>query len=227
MAEEGEIMRFGTIKGVFVPTLLTILGVIMYLRLGWVVGSVGLLGAWIIIILAFTITTTTALSMASIISNMQIGPGGAYSIISRSLGLEIGGSIGVPLYFSLAFSVVLYIFGFREGVRFLYPSLPPLLVDLLVFGTISLIVFFSTDIAFRIQYLILVLIAVSLVSIFAAGMGAAPSFTLELPAGGGTFWAVFAVFFPAATGIMAGVNMSGELETPRRSITIGTLAAIA
>ena len=227
MPEEGEIVRFGTIKGVFVPTLLTILGVIMYLRLGWVVGSVGLLGAWIIILLAFTITTTTALSMASIISNMQIGPGGAYSIISRSLGLEIGGSIGVPLYFSLAFSVVLYIFGFREGVRFLYPALPPVLVDLLVFGTISLIVFVSTDIAFRIQYLILGLIAASLVSVFAAGLGAAPSFTLELPAGGGTFWAVFAVFFPAATGIMAGVNMSGELATPRKSITTGTLAAIA
>ncbi|MBN1454797.1 MAG: Na-K-Cl cotransporter [Methanomicrobia archaeon] len=229
IAREGDqvdIHKFGTVKGVFVPTLLTILGVIMYLRLGWVVGNVGLLGAWIIILLAFIITTTTALSMASIISNIQIGPGGAYSIISRSLGLEIGGSIGVPLYFSLAFSVVLYIFGFREGLRFLFPAFPPLLIDLLVFGTVAVIIFFSTDVAFRIQYLILGLIAASLISIFAAGMVMAPDFAIHLPPENVSFWTVFAVFFPAATGIMAGANMSGELKTPRKSITTGTLWAI-
>ena len=229
IAREGDqvdIHKFGTVKGVFVPTLLTILGVIMYLRLGWVVGNVGLLGAWIIILLAFIITTTTALSMASIISNIQIGPGGAYSIISRSLGLEIGGSIGVPLYFSLAFSVVLYIFGFREGLRFLFPASPPLLIDLLVFGTIAVIIFFSTDVAFRIQYLILGLIAASLISVLAAGMGTVPDFVIHLPPENVSFWTVFAVFFPAATGIMAGANMSGELKNPRKSITVGTLWAI-
>jgi len=112
-------VKFGMFKGVFVPTLLTILGVIMYLRLGWVVGNVGLLGAWTIILIAFAITTTTALSMSSIISNIRIGAGGAYSIISRSMGLEIGGSIGVSLYLSLALSVALYIFGFRAGLQFL------------------------------------------------------------------------------------------------------------
>jgi len=68
-----EIIKFGMVKGVFVPTLLTILGVIMYLRLGWVVGITGLLGAWTIILIAFAITTTTALSMSSIISNIRIG----------------------------------------------------------------------------------------------------------------------------------------------------------
>ena len=114
-----EMVKFGMFKGVFVPTLLTILGVIMYLRLGWVVGNVGLLGAWTIILIAFAITTTTALSMSSIISNIRIGAGGAYSIISRSMGLEIGGSIGVSLYLSLALSVALYIFGFRAGLQFL------------------------------------------------------------------------------------------------------------
>jgi solute carrier family 12 sodium/potassium/chloride transporter 2 len=227
MAEqEGEIRKFGLIKGVYVPTLLTIVGVIMYLRLGWVVGMVGLLGAWIIILLAFTITTATALSMASILSNMRIGPGGVYSIISRSLGLEIGGSIGVPLYFSLTFSVVLYIFGFREGVHFLLPNLSSVIIDLFVFALIAGIVFFSTDLAFRVQYGILALILASLVSIFAAGLGAGPSFVFQEPPAGESFWFVFAVFFPAATGIMAGANMSGELTDPRRSITFGTLGAI-
>ncbi|GEM_PF-3836089 len=64
--------KFGMVSGVFIPTLLTILGVIMFLRLGWVVGSVGLVGSWVIIGIAFLITATTALSMSSIITNMKI-----------------------------------------------------------------------------------------------------------------------------------------------------------
>jgi amino acid transporter len=164
------------VTGVYVPTLLTILGVIMYLRLGWVVGSVGLAGCWLIIAIAFTITTTTTLSMASIISNIRIGPGGAFSIITRSLGIEIGGSIGVPFYIAMAFSVVLYIFGFREGFLMLFPSVPSLLVDLIIFVIVFGIVFFSTDIAFRLQYLIVAIMIASLISIVGAGMTSVPSF---------------------------------------------------
>jgi len=222
----GEIVKFGMFKGVFVPTLLTILGVIMYLRLGWVVGNTGLLGAWTIIIIAFAITTATALSMSSIISNIRIGPGGAYSIISRSMGLEIGGSVGVPLYLSLALSVALYIFGFRAGIQFLYPDLSPLLIDFLVFAVLFVIVFLSTDLAFRIQYFILAVIIGSLISIFAAFPPAPPLYDFVASPPDISFWVVFAVFFPAATGIMAGANMSGELKNPRRDIPAGTLLAI-
>jgi solute carrier family 12 sodium/potassium/chloride transporter 2 len=225
--QTAEIRKFGMLKGVFVPTLLTILGVIMYLRLGWVVGNVGLLGAWLIILIAFFITTATALSMSSIVSNMRIGPGGAYSIISRSLGLEIGGSIGVPLYLSLALSMALYIFGFRAGVLYLFPDISPLLIDLAIFGILFIIVFVSTDIAFRVQYGILAIIIGSIVSVVAAGIVEPPSFAFSQPPPGTDFWMVFAVFFPAATGIMAGANLSGELKDPRRSIPIGTLGAIA
>ena len=221
-----EPVRFGMVTGVYVPTLLTILGVIMYLRLGWVVGSVGLAGCWLIIAIAFTITTTTTLSMASIISNIRIGPGGAFSIITRSLGIEIGGSIGVPFYIAMAFSVVLYIFGFREGFLMLFPTLPSLLVDLILFAVVFSIVFFSTDIAFRLQYLIVAIMIASLISIVGAGMTSAPSFEFSTFSSDTSFWVVFAVFFPAATGIMAGANMSGELSNPRKSIPIGTLAAI-
>jgi solute carrier family 12 sodium/potassium/chloride transporter 2 len=224
--EEKEIRKFGMFQGVFVPTLLTILGVILYLRLGWVVGNVGVIGAWAIIFIAFTITTATALSMSSLVSNIRIGPGGAYSIISRSMGLEIGGSIGVPLYLSLAFSVALYIFGFREGMQYIFPDLSPLLIDLAVFAVTFGIVVASTRIAFRIQYAILAIIIVSLVSVFAAGWGTGTGASLLQPPEGVSFWVVFAVFFPAATGIMAGANMSGELKNPRRAIPIGTLSAI-
>jgi amino acid transporter len=221
-----EETRFGMLTGVYVPTLLTIIGVIMYLRLGWVVGSVGLLGSWLIIVVAFSITTTTALSMASIISNIRIGSGGAFSIITRSLGIEIGGSIGVPFYLSMTLSVVLYIFGFREGLLFLFPELSSLLVDFIVFAVVFGIVLFSTDIAFRLQYLILAILICSLFVIVGSGLHATPSFEFSPISSENSFWIVFAVFFPAATGIMAGANMSGELENPRKSIPIGTLAAI-
>ncbi|HQV34381.1 MAG TPA: hypothetical protein PKV71_21000, partial [Calditrichia bacterium] len=101
--------KFGTFGGVFSPTVLTILGVIMYLRLGWVVGNAGLLGVIAIIFLAKSITVCTSLSLASITTNIKIGAGGAYSIIAKSLGLETGGSVGIPFYVSQTLSAALYI----------------------------------------------------------------------------------------------------------------------
>lgn len=218
--------KFGTLSGVFVPTLLTILGVILFLRLGWVVGQVGLLGAWIVIGLAFFITGITALSMSSIITNMKIGPGGAYSIIARSLGMEVGGSIGVPLYLSLALSMVMYIFGFREGLRMLFPQYSPLLIDLVIFAVLFLIVFISTSFAFKLQYVVLAVVIGAIVSFMIAGVSFDVSYQMTQPRTEGSFWIVFAVFFPAATGILAGANMSGELKDPRHAIPVGTLSAI-
>lgn len=122
--------KFGTFQGVFTPTVLTILGVIMYLREGWVVGNAGLVGAIGIILLASAITFFTSLSMSSITTNIRIKAGGAFSIISQSLGLEAGGAIGIPLYLAQAFAVAMYIFGFREGWQWLFPSHSALLVDL-------------------------------------------------------------------------------------------------
>ena len=227
VSEESEgNTKFGTLSGVFVPTLLTILGVILFLRLGWVVGQVGLLGAWIVIGLAFFITGITALSMSSIITNMKIGPGGAYSIIARSLGMEVGGSIGVPLYLSLALSMVMYIFGFREGLRMLFPQYSPLLIDLVIFAVLFLIVFISTSFAFKLQYVVLAVVIGAIVSFMIAGVSFDVSYQMTQPRTEGSFWIVFAVFFPAATGILAGANMSGELKDPRHAIPVGTLSAI-
>ena len=230
--------KFGTFAGVYVPTLLTILGVIMYLRLGWVVGNAGILGGLIIILLAFTITAATGLAMSSFTTNIRIGAGGAYSIISQSLGLEVGGSVGIPLFLAQALAITLYVFGFREGWQFLFPDHPALLVDVVVFGVIVAIAYKSAEAAFKIQYVILGIVALSLVSVgIAAATGSMQyelgeiqvwgSFPGEPPYFDGTsFWVVFAVFFPAATGIMAGLNMSGDLKNPRRAIPIGTMAAI-
>ena len=228
---------FGTLTGVFVPTLLTILGVIMYLRLGWVVGNAGIFGGVLIIMLSVGITLATGLSLSSIATNTRLEAGGPYAIISKSLGLEVGGSVGVPLYLSQALAVAMYVFGFREGWHWIFPHHPALLVDLGLFCVIFLIAYISARFAFQIQYLVMAVIAGSIIAV----LGNLDVWTStvkitwwgEFPGAresgfvGTNFWVVFAVFFPAATGIMAGANMSGELKDPRRAIPAGTLGAIA
>ncbi|WP_111682591.1 amino acid permease [Winogradskyella tangerina] len=233
------IKKFGTFGGVFTPTLLTILGVIMYLRLGWVVGNAGLLGAWLIILISFVITLCTALSMSAITTNIRIGAGGAYAIVSQALGLEVGGSLGIPRYISQALAVTMYIFGFREGWLGIFPDHNAFLVDLIVFASLFTIAYISANLAIKTQYLIMGIIIISFMSIVIAAydgsMQKSISDTLswgsfkgsvENGFSGSSFWIVFAVFFPAATGIMAGANMSGELKDPKKSIPTGTLWAI-
>ena len=233
-----EDKKFGTFTGVFLPTLLTILGVIMYLRLGWIVGNAGLIGSIVIILIAIAITTATSLSMSSITTNIRIGSGGAFSIISQSLGLEIGGSIGIPLYLSQTLAVVMYIFGFREGWLRIFPDHNAFLVDIITFAALFIIAYLSAGLAFRIQYLIMAVVFLSLASMFGTffmgDLHYQPvvywgDFLGEKETGfaGTNMWAVFAVFFPAVTGIMAGANMSGELKDPKKSIPLGTLSAVA
>lgn len=234
-----ERKKFGTFGGVFTPTLLTILGVIMYLRLGWVVGNAGIGGSVLIILLAFGITLCTGLSMSSIATNIRIGAGGAYAIVSQSLGLEVGGSLGIPRYISQALAITLYIFGFREGWLWVFPNHPAFLIDLVVFLLVWGIAYKSADLAIKTQYGIMAIIGLSLISIVIAALQGSMEFEVtnvglwgdftgapEDNFSGATFWTVFAVFFPAATGIMAGANMSGDLKNPRQSIPIGTMTAI-
>lgn len=211
----------------------------MYLRLGWVVGNAGLLGAWLIIIMSFLITLCTALSMSAITTNIRIGAGGAYAIVSQALGLEVGGSLGIPRYVSQGLAVTMYIFGFREGWLGIFPDHNAFLVDVIVFGVLFTIAYISANLAIKTQFIIMGIIVLSLISIVIAAYEG--SMTLptsdalswgsfrgspENGFSGGSFWMVFAVFFPAATGIMAGANMSGELKDPKRSIPSGTLWAI-
>lgn len=237
--QTNQLKKFGTFGGVFTPTLLTILGVIMYLRLGWVVGNAGLLGAWLIIIMSFLITLCTALSMSAITTNIRIGAGGAYAIVSQALGLEVGGSLGIPRYVSQGLAVTMYIFGFREGWLGIFPDHNAFLVDVVVFGILFIIAYISANLAIKTQFIIMGIIILSLVSIVIAAYEGSMSLPLsdslswgsfrgsvENGFSGSSFWVVFAVFFPAATGIMAGANMSGELKDPKKSIPNGTLWAI-
>lgn len=225
--------KFGMFAGVFTPTVLTILGAIMYLRTGWVVGNAGLGGAIVIILLAHVITVSTGLAVSSVVTNTRVGAGGAFAIISQSLGLEVGGSVGIPLFLAQGISIALYVLAFTESWLRIFPNHPEVLVAILSFAAVFIIVFVSAQFASKTQFLILGLVGLSLFSVFLASfpiMGRA-GFT-ETPVFIGAFndanfWETFSVFFPAVTGIMVGISMSGSLRNPREDIPTGTMSSIA
>ncbi|CDM97383.1 amino acid permease-associated region [Limnospira indica] len=218
----------GTFGGVFTPSILTILGVIMYLRFGWVVGQVGLWGTLAIVTLSTSITFLTSLSICAIATDQVVRAGGAYYMISRSLGIESGGAIGIPLYFAQAISVALYTIGFAESLVITFPQLNIKVVAIITTIMVAIIAIKSAKLAIKAQYFIMAAIALSLISLlFGSPVEASTqdiAIATNLPKVG--FWQVFAVFFPAVTGIMAGVNMSGDLQNPTKSIPTGTLAAV-
>lgn len=218
----------GTFGGVFTPSILTILGVIMYLRFGWVVGNVGLIGTLLIVTISTAITFLTALSIASIATDQRVRTGGAYYMISRSLGIESGGAIGIPLYLAQALSIALYTIGFAESVVGVFPELNITTVGIVTTVGVAGLALVSAKAAIRAQYFIMFGIVLSLLSLLFGSPVEQSNIELwgasaENSAG---FWVVFAVFFPAVTGIMAGVNMSGDLKDPKKSIPKGTFYAI-
>jgi amino acid transporter/nucleotide-binding universal stress UspA family protein len=226
--DTAETTGLSTFGGVFTPSILTILGVIMYLRFGWVVGNVGLIGALAVVTLATSITFLTGLSISMIATDRRVRIGGAYYMISRSLGIETGGAVGIPLYFAQALSVALYTVGFAESVHQTFPALPQQPVALIVTVAVALLALKSASVAIKAQYVIMTAIVISLISLVAGKPLEATEIEMfgASAARSESFWVVFAVFFPAVTGIMAGVNMSGDLEDPARAIPRGTLAAI-
>lgn len=233
--------KFGTFAGVYTPSVLTILGVIMYMRLGWVIGQAGLIAAIAIILIAHIISITTSLSISSIATDKKIKTGGIYYILSRSLGLPMGGSIGITLFVGTALSIALYIVGFTEnflGIEAIsnFLGMANDINSIRIIGSIVLlslvaIAFISTSLAIKSQFFVLGAIALSLISI---GLGfvfidpATISAPIMTPSDTGIpLITVFAIFFPAVTGFTAGVAMSGDLKDPKSSIPKGTMYAVA
>jgi amino acid transporter len=224
--------KFGTFGGVFTPSILTILGVIMYLRLPWVVGSAGLYVALGIIAVSHVISISTGLSISSIATDKKVGAGGPYYIVSRSLGLPIGGTLGLALFTGLAFSVSLYVIGFSESfLSYVHIARTPSAIR--ICGSVTLVLItavtlISTEFAIKTQYLILTAIALSLASIFLGSWSPPPVGPhLGAPTEGPSVALLFGIFFPAVTGFTAGVNMSGDLRNPKKSIPVGTMTSIA
>ena len=223
--------KFGFFGGVFTPSILTILGVIMYMRLGWVVGHAGLTGSIVIILIAHVISIATGLSISSIATNKKVGAGGVYYVLSRSLGLPMGGAIGYTLFIATSFSIALYLIGFAENFNPVV-GLGSTVHDFRISGTIALafltaIVYISTSVAIKSQYFIMGAIALSLVSIVFGNPDATTPIGNYLEGESNVSFAVlFGIFFPAVTGFTAGIAMSGDLENPKKDIPIGTLLSI-
>ncbi|NXD48639.1 S12A3 protein, partial [Corvus moneduloides] len=248
-----EPVRFGWVKGVMIRCMLNIWGVILYLRLPWITAQAGIALTWLIILMSVTVTTITGLSISAISTNGKVKSGGTYFLISRSLGPELGGSIGLIFAFANAVAVAMHTVGFAETVRDLLQEHNSLIVDptndIRIIGVITVTVLLGISLAgmeweAKAQILFFLVILVSFINYL---VGTVIPATTEKQAKGffsyradifaqnfvpnwrgpeGSFFGLFSIFFPSATGILAGANISGDLKDPAVAIPKGTLMAI-
>lgn len=230
---------FGTLP-VYFAAVSTILGAVMFLRFGYAVANVGLTGAIGIILLGHLVTIPTALAIAEIATNRRVEGGGEYFIVSRSFGTTIGGVIGLSLYLSQAISVAFYMLAFAEAFTPLAPwfsatfdrAFDTRIVSLPAAAILLATVWFKgAGGGVKLLYAVVAILAASLVAFFLGrpvdGFDAQGASLTARLADGDSFFVVFAICFPAFTGMTAGVGLSGDLHNPRRSIPAGTLAATA
>jgi len=227
---------FGTMP-VFLAAISTILGAVMFLRFGYAVGHTGLLGAVAIIVLGHMVTIPTALAIAEIATNRKVEGGGEYFIISRSFGTTIGSVIGVSLYLSQAISLAFYMLAFAEAFTPVVPHLKglglafdPRMISIPATLLLALLILTrGAAMGVKALYVVVATLTASLALLFAGDPVSqfdpeVMSLTTRV-ANADPFFLVFAICFPAFTGMTAGVGLSGDLANPRRSIPLGTLSA--
>ena len=228
---------FGTAP-VFLASISTILGAILFLRFGYAVGHVGLWGTMMIIVIGHMVTIPTVLAVSEIATNRRVAGGGAYFIISRSFGTTIGGSIGIALYLSQAISVAFYLVAFAEAFQPVFAwvtarfGITPTIQWISIPGLAALVALMLTKGAeqgVRVLWIVCAILAVVIVAfLFGTGPpeirpdGLNLTSTISEPDG---FGIVFATCFPAFTGMIAGLGLSGDLKDPKRSIPLGTIGA--
>ncbi|XP_069138300.1 LOW QUALITY PROTEIN: solute carrier family 12 member 1-like [Argopecten irradians] len=248
-----EALKFGWIQGVLVRCLLNIFGVMLFLRLTWLTGQAGIGLASVVVLLSAFVTIITTTSMSAICTNGEVKGGGAYYMISRSLGPEFGGSIGVVFSLANAIAAAMYIVGFAETVQSLMMEFDTTITgdrmhDVRIIGCATSlllvgIVIIGMEWEAKAQLGLLVILLIAIVN-FIVGTFIPPTeeeqwkgvvgysadvFTENFgPAfrDGNSFFTVFSIFFPAATGILAGANISGDLKNPQSAIPKGTFLAI-
>lgn len=223
---------------VFFTAISTILGAILFLRFGFAVGTLGFWGVILIILLGHLVTIPTALAISEIATNKRVEGGGEYFIISRSFGLNIGATIGIALFFSQAISVAFYVIAFTEAFEFFFDYisetygifLPRQAVSIpVMIGLAVMIITKGANLGIKALYLVVAILIISLVMFFLgeSEYAATTSFSLadaELR-NPQDFFVVFAIVFPAFTGMTAGVGLSGDLRRPSKSIPLGTILA--
>ena len=232
--------KFGT-SPVFFTAISTILGAILFLRFGYAVGTLGFWGVIFIVILGHMVTIPTALAISELATNKRVQGGGEYFIISRSFGLNIGATIGFALFLSQAISVAFYVIAFTEAFEFLFNylaqqydfNLPRQAISLpVMIGLGILILKKGASMGVKALYIIVGILAVSLIMFFFGESGYAANPDMEFQGlelrNTSNFFVVFAIIFPAFTGMTAGVGLSGDLKDPSKSIPLGTtLATVA
>ncbi|XP_055316627.1 bumetanide-sensitive sodium-(potassium)-chloride cotransporter isoform X2 [Sitodiplosis mosellana] len=254
---EGGI-KFGWIKGVLMRCILNIWGVMLFLRLSWVVAQAGVIEGCLLIITTTVVTTITALSMSAISTNGVVKGGGTYYMISRSLGPEFGGSIGLIFSLANAVACAMYVVGFCESLNSLLNSFGVSIFDgdiqdRRILGSITIIILLwivviGMEWEAKAQIVLLCILLLAIADFF-IGTFVGPKSLIEKSRGfigynattfkanlgtdyrqydevSHNFFSVFAIFFPAATGILAGANISGDLKDPSHSIPKGTILAI-
>ena len=232
-AGDAKVGTLGTFAGVFTPSILTILGIILFLRLGFVVGNAGLGGTLIILALANGISLLTTFSLSAIATNLKVKGGGDYYLISRTLGLEFGGAIGIVLFLAQSVSIGFYCIGFGEVLARGLALQAGFSTQIIAAGAVAFLFIFAwlgADWATRFQYVVMAILVAALLSFFTGGISkwdpALLAQNWTAPEGGLSFWVVFAIFFPAVTGFTQGVSMSGDLKDAGRSLPRGTFTAV-
>jgi len=228
---------FGT-SPVYFTAISTILGAILFLRFGFAVGSVGFWGVIGIILLGHVVTIPTALAISEIATNKRVEGGGEYFIISRSFGLNIGATIGIALYFSQAISVAFYIIAFTEAFGFFFDfvntsfgfELPRQIISIpAILGLALLIIKKGANMGVKTLYIVVVILFISLILFFFGSTEHSLTSDFSLMSAEfrnmDKFFVVFAIVFPAFTGMTAGVGLSGDLRNPSKSIPLGTTLA--
>ena len=227
---------FGTAP-VFFTAISTILGAILFLRFGYAVGVLGFMGTIGVILLGHLITLPTALAISELATNQRVEGGGEYFIISRSFGLNIGATIGIALYLSQAISVAFYVIAFTEAFSplFEYINLSPewsrrLISIPSMFLLSYLILKRGASMGVKTLYVVVAILGLSLILFFLGRTEYSEVYTVDLFSlkQGNlqvSFFTVFAIIFPAFTGMTAGVGLSGDLKNPSRSIPLGTTLA--
>lgn len=237
---EFKTKRFGTAP-VFFTAISTILGAVLFLRFGFAVGTLGFWGVILIILLGHLVTIPTALAISELATNKRVEGGGEYFIISRSFGLNIGATIGIALFLSQAISVAFYVIAFTEAFEFFFNyifnqfsiTLPRQVISLPVMAGLSiLIIKKGANLGVKALYLVIGVLFISLLLFFLGSTAYANESAFGLGSAelrnGNQFFIVFAIIFPAFTGMTAGVGLSGDLKNPARSIPVGTtLATVA
>ncbi|MGA1866876.1 MAG: amino acid permease [Thermoplasmatota archaeon] len=233
---------FGTAP-VFLTSICAIMGAVMFLRFGFTVGNVGLIGAVFIVLLGHLITVPTGMAISEIATNLRVRGGGEYYILSRSFGLRIGATIGVMLYAAQSISIAFYIIGFSEGVQPFVPFIQEHIFDPLPLSItydprmisvpiavllFSIILLRGAKIGIKLLWGVFAAMVASIIIFFISPpFSGAPSGVTETASGSLGFFSVFAIAFPAFTGMTAGVGLSGDLKEPNKAIPRGIILAIA